>query len=432
MPAAFAQSEGSARQVIEECVHALDSDVLGLDDIEETCPDIRVALEDLGLTDLVSDNQLSVLNRDGLESLRALVSRYENEPEREAVGTGSLAPVLDSLRKPPVVEKSPSWFERFQRWLRELLEKKQSQSDADTGSWLSRWLDEHPLPELVRWGLIYGSLALVVLLALTIVTNEVRVAVRGRHRKSALGTMSADVPGAAGFASLDLDLRGERPSALLRMLIATLVKTGRLNGAQSLTHRELTNRARFDDSTQRESFQKIAQLAEREIFSGQDVASDDLGEALRAFAETENVNTAAEPVALARPLSKNRFAVLAVLLATTALIFLAWKSRREFWPGLELGAGTPTIESERLDGPSSSSDTSDLGVHQLPSVVSGSPPAVVSVPPKPPPTKHERQGAITDQVARERAAHPAEPRPEPAVESRPKTAAFDRRFAVIR
>ncbi len=132
-------------------------------------------------------------------------------------------------------------------------------------------------------------------------------------------------------------------------------------------------------------------------------SASDLGEALRAFAEAENVTAAAEPVALARPLSKNRFAVLAVLLATTALIFLAWKSRREFWPGLELGAGTPTIESERLDGPSSSSDTSDLGVHQLPSVVSGSPPAVVSVPPKPPPTKHERQGAITDQVARERA-----------------------------
>jgi hypothetical protein len=65
------------------------------------------------------------------------------------------------------------------------------------------------------------------------------------------------------------------------MLIATLVKTGRLNGAHSLTHRELAKRARFDDSQQRESFQKIAQLAEREVFSGKEVASDDLGEVLR-------------------------------------------------------------------------------------------------------------------------------------------------------
>lgn len=279
VPAAFAQSEGSARQVLEECVRSLDPDVIGLEDIEESCPDIRVALEELGLTDLVSENQLGVLSRDGLNSLRALVSRYENEPEREAIGADSLAPVLDSLRKPPVPEQALSWFERLKRWLREVFNKQEAQSGAD--SWLSRWLDEHPLPEIVRWGLIYGSVALVVLLALAIVINEVRTAARGRRRKSALATAAVDLPGAAGSAVLNVDAGGERPSALLRMLIATLVKSGRLNGAHSLTHRELAKRARFDDSIQRESFQKIAQLAEREVFSGKDVASDDLGEALR-------------------------------------------------------------------------------------------------------------------------------------------------------
>ncbi|MFC4309184.1 hypothetical protein ACFPN2_08845 [Steroidobacter flavus] len=280
MPAAFAQSEGSPRHVLDVCIQALDPDVLGLDDIEDTCPDIRVALEELGLTDLVSDNQLSVLSRDGLSTLRTLVARYENEPELAAIDTGSLAPELESLRKPPVPEQSLSWYERLKRWLRELFEKKQVQSDAETESWLSRWLAEHPLPEVVQQALIYGSVALVVLLALGIVINEVRVAARGRHRKSA-GGAAADLAGAGGSGGLALETSGERPSALLRMLIATLVKTGRLNGAQSLTHRELTGRARFDDAAQRESFQKIAQLAEREVFSGKDVASDDLSEALR-------------------------------------------------------------------------------------------------------------------------------------------------------
>ncbi len=281
VPAAFAQSEGSARRTIEECVGTVDPDVVGLDEIEQTCPDIRVALEELGLTDLVSENQLSVLSRDGLDSLSALVSHYENEPERAAIGSESLAPVLDSLRKPPVPEQSLSWFERFKRWLRELFEKQQVQPGTDTESWLSRWLNEHPLPEVVRWGLIYGSIALVVLLAVGIVINEVRVAARGRRRKSASATGAVDLPGRAGAAALDIDVGGERMSALLRMLIATLVKTGRLNGASSLTHRELGTRARFDDASQRESFQKIAQLAEREVFGGKPVASDDLGEALR-------------------------------------------------------------------------------------------------------------------------------------------------------
>lgn len=279
VPAAFAQSEGSARQVLDECVGTLDSDVVGLEEIEETCPGIRVALEQLGITDLVADSQLSVMSLDQLKGIHALVQRYENEPERAALGVDTLAPVLESLRKPPVPEQSLSWFERFKRWLREIFERQNAQSGDE--SWLSRWLDEHPLPELVRWGLIYGSIALVVLLALGIIINEVRTAARGRRRKSAAEAAGAvDLRGVAGLAALDSDVAGDRPSALLRMLIATLVKTGRLNGAHSLTHRELAKRARFDDSTQRESFQKVAQLAEREVFSGQDVTSSDASEVL--------------------------------------------------------------------------------------------------------------------------------------------------------
>jgi hypothetical protein len=280
-PAALAQSEGSARQAIEECVEALEPDAAGLEEIEATCPDIRVALEELGITDLVSEDQLSQLNRDGLRSMSELVARYEQPPERETIGSETLAPVLDSLRKPPVPEQSLSWYERFKRWLREIFERNASQSDQD--SWLSRWLDEHPLPEVVRSALLYGSVGFVVLLALGIIINEVRTAARGRRRRSAAAADGSDITGAwAHAAAFDGGIGGERPSALLRLLIATLVKTGRLNGAQSLTHRELAKRARFDDSSQRECFQKVAQLAEREVFSGKELASADLDDVVRA------------------------------------------------------------------------------------------------------------------------------------------------------
>jgi hypothetical protein len=280
-PAAFAQSEGPARQVLEACVDALEPDVIGLEDIEATCPDIRLALEQLGLTDLVSENQLSLLSRDGLNSVLKLVVRYAQPPERETIGVDTLAPVLDSLRKPPVPEQALSWYERLKRWFREIFENKQSQAGKD--SWLSRWWDQHELPEVVRQVLIYGAVALVVLLALAIIINEVRTAARGRRRRPESSSVDgADVPGKLRAAELERQVRGEQPSALLRLLIATLVKTGRLNAAQGLTHRELTKRARFDDPAQRDSFQKVAQLAEREVFSGKDVASDELGDVLRA------------------------------------------------------------------------------------------------------------------------------------------------------
>ncbi|GFE88560.1 hypothetical protein GCM10011488_35140 [Steroidobacter agaridevorans] len=279
-PAVLAQSEGPARQAIGECIEALEPDAIGLEAIEKTCPEIRVALEQLGLTDLVSEDQLSLLSRDGLHSLHQLALRYEQEPEHATIGSDTLAPVLESLREPPVAEQSLSWYQRLERWLREILDRKPSNSSND--SWLSRWLKEYSLPDTVRWGLIYGSMALMVLLALGIVINEVRTAARGRRRKSAAkAANAADVPFDSRSAGTGLDAGGERLSALLRLLIATLVDTGRLQGAQSLTHRELAKRARFDDSTQRESFQKIAQLAERETFSGKEVASDDLADVLR-------------------------------------------------------------------------------------------------------------------------------------------------------
>jgi hypothetical protein len=82
---------------------------------------------------------------------------------------------------------------------------------------------------------------------------------------------------------LDLDnaARSERPSILLQMLVATLVKTGRLQAERSLTHRELTARARFDDSSQRESFGRVAQLAERVVYGG-DESPAELDEVVQA------------------------------------------------------------------------------------------------------------------------------------------------------
>jgi hypothetical protein len=75
---------------------------------------------------------------------------------------------------------------------------------------------------------------------------------------------------------LDLDAaaRSDRPSILLQMLVAALVKTGRLQAERSLTHRELATRARFDDSSQRESFRRVAQLAERIVYGGAEAPAD--------------------------------------------------------------------------------------------------------------------------------------------------------------
>lgn len=276
-PAAFAQSEGLQRQVLDSCIDSLGPDIVGLEDMEAACPGLEGALQQLGIAALMPKNQDSLLTHDGLINLRSLLERYEQPPPRGEVGVDSLHSVLDSLREPVAAERSLSWYERFRRWLREAFDKKEDQANP----WLQRWLDDHPMSETVRLALFYGVMALVMLLAVLIVVNEVRAARIGR-RKARAANAATDLQNALSSASSDIESRGERASALLRTLIVTLVRTGRLHTAESLTHRELMTRARFDDATQSESFRRVTQLAEREVFSGREPANEDLDDAVRA------------------------------------------------------------------------------------------------------------------------------------------------------
>lgn len=279
VPAAFAQSEAPARQVLRECADALGPGVTGIEAIEAACPGVTHALDELGLSELLFEPQLETLQAHDLNSLLALAERYEQPPEKHAASVDSLAPVLESLRKPPTPEASKSWFERLKERLRQLFER--GPETPTDPPWLIRWLEEHRLPEIVSSIILYSVMAIVVALAVLIVVNEIRAAAPGRRRKrSAIaGEAEARLVFADDREQVD---NSERASALLKMLIVTLVKTGRVQGAHALTHRELTRRARFDDTGQRESFQHIAQVAEREVFGGMAVANDELAEVLRA------------------------------------------------------------------------------------------------------------------------------------------------------
>lgn len=276
-PVALAQSDSSPRQVLDECIETLDPGVVGLEDMEEACPGLEAALQQLGIAALMPADQHGLLTRNGLINLRSLLERYEQPPERGELGIDSVRSVLESLREPVEAERSLSWYERFKRWLRGAIDEQEEQANP----WLRRWLDEHPVSQTVQLVLFYGVILLVVMLALLIIVNEVRAARAGR-RKSRVAAAATDLQGALASALLEAQSRGEQASVLLRMLIATLVKTGRLHSAHSLTHRELMMQARFDDSAQRESFRRVTQLAEHEIFSGKEISGEDLADAVRA------------------------------------------------------------------------------------------------------------------------------------------------------
>jgi hypothetical protein len=280
-PAVFAQEDRSARQVLDECVESVADDVIGMVALEEQCPGLEQALVDLGLDPFIPEWQWDTIGVYGLITLRSVADRYSEPPSERTVQANSLQSILDELKQPVQAEQPLTWFERFKRWLRNLM----GQQDSATDSWLSRWFEEHNLSETAQNILFYGALTVVLVLAAAVIVNEVRVARKGRRKKDRVGASGA--AGAAGDAlaarSLDLEAasRSERPSILLQMLVATLVKSGRLQAERSLTHRELIGRARFDDSSQRESFGRVAQLAERIVYGG-DEAPAELDEVVQA------------------------------------------------------------------------------------------------------------------------------------------------------
>ena len=268
------QDERSPLDVIDSCIDSATEEATGLTKLEEDCPGLTSALEQSGYLALLSTASRDQLDVYDLQDLLQVDDWY-GDAAGDDLDVAKLGPVLESLRGQQP-ERPQTWFERFKRWLRSLLERRSSGEQDD---WLSRWLSEVDIPDAIAKAILYGAIMLIVGLALAVVANELRVAGILRKRRglqdesAATGAVlgASDQPG--DLSSLPLD---RQASLLLRMLVATLVKSGRLKTERSLTHRELCMRAAFDNAQQRESFRRVAALAERTVYGTGEVPAADV------------------------------------------------------------------------------------------------------------------------------------------------------------
>jgi len=274
----------SAAEIVAKCSEGAATDIVGLRELDAACPGLEHALVQLGYAPFVSEAQLDALTVHGLVDLQQLADRYRQPPDVAAnpIEVTTLGPILESLRQEQRAELPDTWFQRLKRWLRSVFDRPQQDSD----SWLSRWLQERTIPEKVRDGIINGLILLVIALAVAVVFNEARAAGllrRGGRRSSRMPDRAAGPePRRLSLADLDSAAPEERPSLLLRLLVATLVDAGRLRTEKSLTHRELSQRADFDAADQRENFQRVAVLGERLLYGDARVAPDEIEAAVEA------------------------------------------------------------------------------------------------------------------------------------------------------
>jgi hypothetical protein len=242
--------------------------IKGLGQLETLCPGLTKALSDLNLTQQVGEEWRGRLNPLALGQLADLQRYYDGAPRFEAPRVESLAAAVSSLR----VQHAPqSWWERFRSWLRSLLRQDEIPSTADTG-WLERLLAHLTLKPWVAKAIGYGTIALVIALALWIIWRELRYAnVLTRRRRPSGGLGRNEWRPQAFAAELragDLDRLPlwERPALLLQLLVQALRQAQRLGLERALTFRELAERAKLDDELQRARFERIARLAERQRY----------------------------------------------------------------------------------------------------------------------------------------------------------------------
>jgi hypothetical protein len=278
-PAAWSQAAGQderpALEVIDRCSESADDETIGLTALEEECPGVTRALEQSGYLPLLSTASRDALDSYALSDLLFVDYWYDDAaPADRNIDVGTLTPILDSLRV-QTSERPLTWFERFKRWLRSIFERRSESPD----NWFTRWLEESKLSDVVATAVLYVALGLILSLTIFVIFNELRAAgvFRGRS-KTQLDPVAGGIAATAEDAAADFDaLSAERKaSTLLRMLVATLIQSGRLRTERSLTHRELCARARFDNARQRESFQRVAALAERTVYGSGEVPADEV------------------------------------------------------------------------------------------------------------------------------------------------------------
>lgn len=276
---AAAMGVGPALEAIDACVHRLTPDIdVGYDRIAARCPMLVRRLDESGVAVWLphdwrtSGNDLSA---GGLRSLSdLLVHEFPVTPPlgSHQPGIQHVPEILAGLTHADD-EHSGLWA-RTRVWLRGIFAG--TDETADEG-WLGRVMGQSGVPQTVLELVSYGALGLVLVLALVIVGNELRVGGiwgggGGRRRLGARGPAEA-LDAVPGGVRLDWEgVRGspvaQRLGLLLELVVARLNEAGGERLSRGLTARELLGAARLADERDRERLRALVRASEWVRFSG--------------------------------------------------------------------------------------------------------------------------------------------------------------------
>lgn len=286
-------STEAARGAIDSCVGRLNAETdIGYERVAAHCPDLARRLDEAGLSAWLphdwkkSGNDLSSGGLRELGNLLALEDRDSAVPAARVhrPDVSHLPAVLSGFTGRDAAA-GHGWWARTKAWLRDVFERREEEDD----SWFSRVVGQDGLSQAVMELVSYLALMLVVLLAVVIVANELRVeGVLGRLRRRywvrppVAAPVGAERGGesAVRWDELHHAAVEQRPRMLLELIASRLTEKGLLPQSRGMTVRELTRLARLPDEADRRRLLDLARMSERMRFSNEPIPDTAVGAVL--------------------------------------------------------------------------------------------------------------------------------------------------------
>jgi len=269
-------------------------------DLTERCPGLAERLAASVDVAAIGALEVDAVSIDGLRDLQFFARGFDRQP---TVG-GKFSPnfgALDALLSDVLIEESidDDLWQRFLRWLEEYSRS----GEASELKRLLSWLEDLDPPSWLAEVLLKGSIVLIVLLALMVVGNELRLAgVMGRMRKrikpeAPVGSPSA-TPTQRAMSLDDLTALPSRQlaAAILGIVTRTFADRGWLSSTSSLTNGELVGQIGRRQTALGDPFSGLVGAIEQVIYGDRD-PDDDARQRLLASAHALLARADAEPTA---------------------------------------------------------------------------------------------------------------------------------------
>ncbi len=267
-------AEDAALRAVDACRARLDARVdVGIERVRRRCPELLPALEKAPWRALLPRALGERREEISAESLRALseLVRHAKDAgsQRPAPARRILDPVLAELGEQGQ-QGATSW-ERLKRWLKQKLENRPG---SDEPGWLEKWSRQLRTSEGVAQAITYVGYAMVVLLVLFVIWQELRAAGLWSRRAARRKDPAAEWRRRLMLADVLEAPLSERPGMLLRLLGEALARAQRLPAADGLTAGAIVRQANLDADADRAALAQVARAAEQLRYAAQPPPED--------------------------------------------------------------------------------------------------------------------------------------------------------------